>query len=75
MVVVRRDYDTVREDLIDQSMLMAHPPAPDDASQHFQMLRLSDSFAGVFCQGTSEIEALQIEGTIVLTEPLEVLFS
>lgn len=75
MVAVGRDYDTVRKDLIDQSMLMAHPPAPDVASQHFQMLRHCDPFAGVFCQGTSEIETLQIEGTIVLTGPLEVLFS
>ena len=50
MVAVGRDYDTVRKDLIDQSMLMVHPPAPDVASQHFQMLRHCDPFAGVFCQ-------------------------
>ena len=75
VVSVSGDYDTVRKDFIDQSMLMTHPPAPDVASQYFQMLRLSDSFARIFHDGASEIETLQIEGTIVLTEPLEVLFS
>ena len=75
MVAVSRNYDTVSKDLIDQSMLTVHAPAPDVAAKHFQKLRFSDSFAGIFCQGTGEIETLQIEGTIVLTEPLEIFFS
>ena len=74
MVAVRGDYDSVRKDFIYQTMLMTHPPAPDIASQHFQVLRLPDFFTGIFRHGTGEIETLLIKSTIMLTKPLEVLF-